>query len=335
MKRSVTLICVLALLLAGCSSGGGGDTAAFLPDERERLVIYTSHKSEVYQPIIQEFEQRTGIWVEVTAGSTETLLERIADGNSDCDLMFGGGADSIFAYSDCFQPYTSPESCYISPAFQYDNSCWTPFSALPLVLIYNPVLVRMNPPTGWSSLLDSAWKGSIAMADPTVSGSSYTALCTLLQSSKASEQDTLAQLLDNLDGVLLPDSGDVTGMVSEGQSYIGVTLEQTALKAIASGYDIAIVYPEEGTSALPDGAAIVKDCAHRENAELFIDFILSYDMQSRLPEYFSRRSVRSDVALPDNMSDSITLIDYDIARASTGKSEILSTWTALREANAP
>ena len=45
--------------------------------------------------------------------------------------------------------------------------------------------------------------------------------------------------------------------VAEGKCYIGVTVEDIALSGIAEGYNIAIVYPKEGTSAIPDGAAIV------------------------------------------------------------------------------
>lgn len=36
-------------------------------------MVYTSHKEEVYWPIIKEFEERTGIWVEVVSGGTNEL----------------------------------------------------------------------------------------------------------------------------------------------------------------------------------------------------------------------------------------------------------------------
>ena len=51
---------------------------ADIPDESMRLTVYTSHKEEVYQPIIEEFERRTGVWVRVVSGGTTELLERIA-----------------------------------------------------------------------------------------------------------------------------------------------------------------------------------------------------------------------------------------------------------------
>ena len=51
--------------------------------EENKLVVYTSHKEEVYAPIIKEFEERTGIWVELHTGGTSELLEEIAEGNGE------------------------------------------------------------------------------------------------------------------------------------------------------------------------------------------------------------------------------------------------------------
>ena len=40
-------------------------------------MVYTSHKEEVWQPIVREFESRTGIWVDVVVGGSSELLERL------------------------------------------------------------------------------------------------------------------------------------------------------------------------------------------------------------------------------------------------------------------
>lgn len=324
MKRMLALL-LLVLLLAGCSGQTGQESPAYVPEEENRLMIYTSHKEEVYAPIVKEFEERTGIWVQVVTGGTTELLEHIAGGDTDCDLMFGGGIDSIYAYKDCFEPYVSRRMENVAPRFINGDIC-TPFSSLPVVLIYNPKLLYVNPPTGWSSLLDEAWKGKIAFADPLVSGSSYTALCTMIQALQGEPADIIDAFVENLDGNVLDSSGLVISAVAEGNCYIGVTLEETALKAVRAGYDIAMVYPEEGTSDLPDGAAVIAGCAHRENARLFIDFLLSSDVQDRLGTSFCRRSVREGAALPDGCGE-MTRIDYDILWAGRYQTEILSRWT--------
>ena len=74
------------------SSGQGPEKVS----EEKRLTVYTSHKQEVYAPIIKEFEERTGIWVEVVPGGTTELLERIREEGEkgSCDVMFGGGVES-------------------------------------------------------------------------------------------------------------------------------------------------------------------------------------------------------------------------------------------------
>ncbi len=96
-----------------------------------------------------------------------TLLERIAAGESGADLMFGGGADSLSAYSACFAPDSLSEYAGdVAPEYDLGGGIWTPFSALPVVLIYNTKLVRQNPPERWADLLDAGWRGRIAFADP-------------------------------------------------------------------------------------------------------------------------------------------------------------------------
>ena len=246
--RRCCLLLVCLLLLTGCGRADTQDVSSFAPAEGDRLVIFTSHKETIYEPILKEFEQRTGIWVELETGGTVTLLERIAAGESGADLMFGGGADSLSAYSACFAPYVSEYAGDVAPEYDLGGGIWTPFSALPVVLIYNTKLVRQNPPERWADLLDAGWRGRIAFADPTVSGSSCTALGTLLQAVGGNTDNTLAAFFRNLDGRIIADSGGVVPDVADGSCYVGVTLEENARKAIADGLDVAIVYPAEGTS---------------------------------------------------------------------------------------
>jgi iron(III) transport system substrate-binding protein len=200
------------------------------------------------------------------------------------------------------------------------------------VIIYNSLLVApSDAPTGWQSLLDARWRGQIAFADPTVSGSSYTALLTILQALPQPEEEALSAFIQNLDGLVLAGSGDVVGAVAQGDCLVGVTLEETALKAIAQGVDIQMVYPSEGTSDIPDGVALIKGGAHRENALLFIDFILSHAVQSRLARDFSRRPVVILGDAAEGAPEDFALISYDIAWAGQHKSDLLTRWQALAE----
>ncbi len=337
MKRLVLLPFLCLALLCGCAAPPRQPEAGYAPGEDKRLVVYTSHKEEIYKPILQEFEGRTGIWVQVESGGTTEMLEQIAS-ESDYpqgDLMFGGGVESLEAYSDYFTAFAPPEMDSIREGYYLPGSKWLPFSSLPIVLIYNPKLVGDEIPEGWSSLIDPRWKGNIAFARPEVSGSSYTALATLLQALPMDKDETLRRFFHNLDGRVLSGSGDVVDAVAEGSFLIGVTLEETAKKGIAAGADIAMRYPAEGTSDVPDGAAILKNCAHEENARLFLSFMLDRDVQKRLITDYSRRSVRSDLAAPPSRDQELLLMEYDIRWAGSQKSAILSLWSQLAREAAP
>ena len=332
MKRALALaLTILLLALSGCA--GGTDVSGFAPGEGERLVIYTSHKEEGYGPIVKEFQQRTGIWVEVVTGGSNELLERIAmeaeSGEPVCDLMFGGGVESLAAYEDCFEPCKPEGVEYLRDVGLSADDLWTPFSSLPMVLVYNTRLVPEGEVTGWADLLDPRWKGRIAFADPTVSGSGYTAALTLFSCIEGDDWDILAALVDNLDGGTLPDSGDVVESVRSGSRYIGVTLEETALKQLSP--EVAIVYPAEGTSAVPDGCALIKGARHPENARAFLEFVIGRDVQELLVSDLSRRSVRTDVHAPEDLPGEAELgiIDYDVHWAGSIKEEFIARWTAL------
>ena len=320
----------LTLLLTGCAAQSTPPELSFAPEEGERLVLYTSHKEEVYWPIVKEFEERTGIWVDVVAGGTNELLERIREeGDSPgADVMFGGGVESLESCRDCFAPYTCAEAEKIQERFRDPDGLWTPFSALPVVLVYNTKLVTEDGVTGWADLLSPRLRGRIAFADPAVSGSSFTALVTMLEAVGGEEQETLRRFAENLDGRQLEGSGDVVRSVAGGTDLVGVTLEETALKRMAAGDNIALVYPSDGSSCVPDGSALIRGAAHGENAKLFLDFTVSREVQSLLAGEFCRRSVRGDLEMERSMVplEEIPMADYDVAGASGRRDAVLMSW---------
>jgi iron(III) transport system substrate-binding protein len=316
-------------LLTGCA-GRAGAGPGLAPGRENRLSVYTSHKEEVYAPIIKEFEERTGIWVQLVTGGTTDLLERISgeSGSPSADVLFGGGVESLSAYREFFEPYRCAHYADIKTEFRSEEDLWTAFSALPVVIIYNTKLVPQGGVTGWGDLLNPAWKGRIALADPLVSASSYTGVMTMLQSLSDSPWETLDTFAANLGGSILSDSGDVVPAVLSGSKSLGITLEETAARYVSQGADIAIVYPGEGTSAVPDGCALLKGARNPETAKLFIDFVLSKEAQEHVVTAMYRRSVREDVEDPSDLIswDGIILSSYDLDWAAGEKPAFAGRW---------
>lgn len=306
---------------SGASSGGS-------------VTVYSSNPAEALNTAVKEFQEKTGITVNVVAAGTGELLKRIKaeSANPLGDVIYGGGADSLSAYSDYFDSYTSPETKSFSTGYTDPNGKWTGVSPLPMVIIYNKKLVSdSDAPKSWADLTDPKWKGKIAYADPTASGSAYTQLCTMLTAYGKDDGkgwDFIKKFVANLNGKLLSSSGDVPKKVNDGELSVGLTLEKEAMLYLNAKGSLGMVYPSDGTSTVPDGIAMIKNCKNKANAEKFIDFVASKDLQTMMLNKFNIRPVRSDVPLVSDLKTlaEIKVVDYDFKWASGDKTKVLAQW---------
>ena len=334
MKNLLKLVLVLSLLLAvACGKKEEAKTAE-TPAKSNELTVYSSHPSELLTTVTDSFTAKTGIKVNVVAAGTGEILKRVQaeSENPLGDVVWGGGAESLDAFKEYFAPYKTANHDHINPLFRDTEDKWFGFALLPMVIIYNTDLVTGDDiPTSWADVTDPKWKGKIAMASPVKSGSSYTITATLLTAfGKDTEAgfDFIKKFVANLDGKVLGSSSGVPKGVVDKEYSIGLTLEKNAIKYKNAGGHIEMIYPSEGTSAVPDAAALIKGAVNEENAKLFLDYIVSTEVQTTLATQFKIRAVRDDIDAPEglvNISD-IKLVDYDFGWASNNKKEIVTRW---------
>lgn len=329
-KFTFSILCLFCTaVLSSCQSGPETAPMPAVPD----LVLYTAQEEEIYEPIIKEFEERTNLMVKVERGSSEEMTGRLEyeEERPDWDVVFGVGIETLEQSKEHWQVYKSPEAAFITESFQCEDNRWTSFSALPLVIMYNTNVVTYRElPVGWNSLLEPRWKGRIAFVDPRRSDVYSAALVTAVH-TWGKRGDYLEQFMENLEYGTLNSMQEVNAGILDGRYSLGVTMEESAQALLSEGADVDYIYPQEGTTALPDGTAIVKGCSNPDAARQFLDFTVSRDTQRILVSDLNRRSVRSDVPPLPGLSPigRLPLIEMDLEELTREKKDVLARWNGI------
>ncbi len=299
------------------------------------LTVYSPHDSDPLNDGVKAFEEAyPNVKVEVIADGTSNLVNKISAeaANPIADVLWGGGADTLAAYKGVFQPY-QPSCIDLIDSNLYDAEYyWIGESPLPMVFIANTDKIPENEiPQTWKDLatFDTDKYGKIAIADPTSSGSAFTQLCTILflygqeSDDYAAGWELVGQIIPKLE---VKNSSSLAHKdIFAGENAVGITLEKAAIKYTDSF--MKVVYPTDGTSAVPDGVAIVKNCPNLELAQLFVEFVLGKDCQTRQNAEWGRRPIRSDVSpvgLPE--LSSIKLMNYNFDYAANNAPAIKEKW---------
>lgn len=331
-------LAIAVLVVAGSALGLLGADARSVTSSSKNLVIYCPHPINFINTIVQEFEVETGIKVEVVAAGTGELLKRIQmeRENPLGDVIWGGSRASLETCKRYFDPYTSENEPFFLARYIDPGRSYTPFTIIPTVFMYNKNLMPAGGyPRTWAELLDPKWRGTIAFADPSLSSSSFEALVNMLfamgKGIPENGWEYVSKFIDNIEGRLLGGSPAVYNGVANGEYAVGVTFEEAAANYRKQGAPVGIVYPWEGTIVQPDGVAVIKGARNRENARLFVDFVTSKKVQTKIVRDLNRRSCRVDVPPVLGLLDinSMRVIPGDYAWAGGNKEKILKRFKDL------
>ena len=331
MKKVLSMLLALVMVFALCVTA----SADKAPEEYTgNLVVYSPHDADPLHAGVAMFEKAyPNIKVEVIEAGTGELCQRIVAEaqNPQGDVLWGGGADTLAAYTEYFAPYVCANDDVIGDAYKDADDMWIGESPLPMVFIYNKTLIdEAAVPTTWEGLCDESLKGQIAYCSPSKSGSAYTQLCTMLFSQPTIEEGwaLVEKFIANLDGKILDSSSNVHKFVATGEYALGVTIEKSAV-LYNDNPDIGYVYPE-ANSAVPDGVALIKGCPNEENAKLFIDFVTGLDCQKDQNVNWKRRPVRADLE-PEGLCglDQCNVGNYDFLYAATNRDDIKEQFNDL------
>ncbi len=327
MKRMILSVLLLLLVSFGvfATAAAEGDAGA------QSVVLYSAHTQEIIDALVPQFEAATGIKAEVVKMGSSDVIARVKaeQGNPQCDVIWSIGGEQLEANSDLLQTYEPKDWDKVDDVFKVGHG-WLPYTGIVMVFVANTdMLTEAQMPKTWTDLSNSGYKEIISSARADKSGSSYMQLATVLNIYQDKGWDVYKSILQNF--VLSGSSSAVPRFVNDGEAAVGITLEDNAYRYVAGGGPVKIIYPEDGTTAAPDGIALVKNGPNSAAAKAFIDWALSAETQSFLVQEMGRRPIRSDVPISPDLPamSEIKTVPYDFAWSAGNKKDFVAKWTEL------
>ncbi|MCP4403948.1 MAG: extracellular solute-binding protein [bacterium] len=296
-------------------------------------MLYSAHTQEIIDALAPMFEEATGIKAEVVKLGSSDVIARVKaeKENPQCDVIWSIGGEQLEANSELLDSYTPKEWDKVADVFKVGTN-WLPYTGIVMVFVANTEMLSDDMmPKSWSDLSDERFKDKISSARADKSGSSYMQLATVLNIYGEKGWDTYKGILSNF--ILSGGSSAVPRFVNDGEAEVGITLEDNAFRYVEGGGPVKIIYPSDGTTAAPDGIALVKGAPHADAAKAFIDWALSKGTQDFLVAQMGRRPVRTDGAISEALPplSEIKTVPYDFAWSASNKKAFVEQWTELVE----
>lgn len=338
MKRFLAILVAMMMML-GLASVSAQET--FEPTDS--LVLYTAASATEYELIVQLFNEKyPDIKVEVVSGGTGELASRITaeKDNPYGDVLMGGGGTTYEGIADMILPYATVNLDKLFPAFVPEGNLYTPSYVNVNSIIVNKTLIEELGVTvdGWQSLTDERLKGNISFASPADSSSAMEALINMLAAMAPSGKvddgwEFGRAFLANLDGKLASGSSAAYKNVVEGEYAVGLTNEDKTISYMKEGADVYAVYPKEGIALRTSNTGIIKGGANTHNAQLFVDFVTSFECQTAMEAQLNVRPARTDVAMTTEgrvATEELVTIAYPTDVSSSDiKTMFQDVWTSF------
>jgi iron(III) transport system substrate-binding protein len=276
--------------------------------------VYTSRHYDSDDALYQEFTKETGIAVNIISGKGSALLQRLkSEGkNSPADIFFTVDAGNLWKVQKegLFQSIKSNKVLSVVPEnLRGPNDEWTAIAKRARVVFYNPQNVSEDliKNLDYEDLANPNWKNKVVIRS----------------SNNMYNQSLVASLIDNLGEAKTeiwakkfvsnfarkPQGNDRSQImaVANGEAdlavansyYIGIMLSGLAgEEQLEAAKKVNMIFPNQGNRGAHvniSGAGILKNSPNEDNANLFLEFLLSKRVQKYMVDKSYEYPIHEDV----------------------------------------
>jgi iron(III) transport system substrate-binding protein len=295
------------------------------------VTIYVSADRVFSEPVLREYEKRTGVRVNPVYDTEETKSTGLANRliaekeRPQADVFWSNEPvrTLILKSHGVLAPYRSPSAQGIPSALLDPEGYWTGFSARIRVIAYNTKLVKADEaPRSVFDLAEPKWRGQVAMADPRFGSTSFHVAALYAMAGDEKMDDFFRRLKAN--GVRVVDGNSVVrDLVARGEVKVGLTDTDDVNVAIEDKQPIAMVLPDAaglGVPVMPNMVSLIANAPHPDQGQRLIDYLLSADVERQLAQSEAVQiPVHAGVAGPKNIPaiDTFKPMTLDYTKAAT------------------
>jgi iron(III) transport system substrate-binding protein len=330
LSVTVILVILMGTILSACQPQQQAST---------EINVLCTPQEEWCQGMKQEFETATGItvnYVRMSSGEALSRLQAEKD-NPQFDVWWGGPIDGYVAGKEAgvLEAYESPNFKNLIDQTKYKDpdNFWAGIYVGTLGFCTNSEFLAQNPglepPKSWDDLLKPEFQGQIMVAHPSSSGTSYTALATVLQlRGEEAGWEYIRQYAGQVSQFTKSGAAPAK-FVGQGEAGVGIVFSHDIIHEIEDNkLPLVLSFPEEGTGYEIGGMAIVKGAKHPDAARRWFDWALTPETQALGPKYHAYQAPTvSGVQLSHPELLEVKLIDYDFEWAGTNKTAFVDRFT--------
>lgn len=284
--RSFALVGVTVAALVASACGG---------DDGNSITVYSGRGESLVQPIIDQFEDESGIDVKVKYGDSADLAllinEEADAGRAEADVYLSQSPGSIGFVDANLAQIPQATLDLVDPNTRDDDGRWVGLSGRQRVLVYNTDEVDPAdlPDSIFDLVADERWRGQIGVAG---GNGSFQDFVTAMRFTEG--EDVAAQWLADLaalDPVAYANNNAIVTAVGRGEVEVGLVNHYYNFRQLAENPDQpsanhVFADGDPGATLIVTGAALVAGSDKTELADQFLQFLLSDEGQ----QYFANET---------------------------------------------
>lgn len=312
MKYSF-LFALSMLMLFGCQnntqhSNEEGDTTT----DEQVVNVYTHRHYDVDQQLFAQFEEETGIKVNVTNANADELIQRMkAEGEeSPADVLITVDAGRLAGAKNdgLLQSVESEVLESTIPAKLIDvDKQWFGLTKRARVIVYSKDRVQPEQLSSYAALADEEWNKKVLIRSSNNIYNQSLMASIIANLGEETARAWAAGVVENMARNPKGNDRDQVKAVAAGEGdlaivntyYIGRMLNSEDPEELKAGEQVSIFFPDQegnGTHINISGAGVAKHAPNKENAVRFIEFLASKEAQQVFAQANYEYPVHPEVA---------------------------------------